>query len=292
MRTKIRTVKPELFIHETLFDLEWKTGLPIRLGWIGLFTVCDREGRFEWRPRQIKLAVLPWDQVDFGKVLDALVGIGLVVRYQVNGRSFGYIPTWKSHQRINVKESASVLPPPPEKQVNSPTEEGELTGSSPTVSPMEMELEMEVEGELEPEMEMEPEEGESENDLSAPADPPPRVPSPDLLDLWNSNCGKLSKATAMSKKRVRSWSLRWGDFPDRGHWEAAIRRLAASPFCNGANDRGWKADLDFLLQPDTHLKALEGKYDFHPKARRLTNAELNSQANQELWDKVVGSTSQ
>jgi hypothetical protein len=46
MQLRIRTVKPEFFKHEKLFDLEKETGLPIRLAWVGLFAISDREGRF------------------------------------------------------------------------------------------------------------------------------------------------------------------------------------------------------------------------------------------------------
>lgn len=109
--SRIRTVKPELFIHEGLFELEEETGLPVRLAFIGLFTLCDREGRFKWRPRELKLGVLPHDPIDFSRVIDALASRGFVVKYVAeDGQSYGYIPTWKKHQVINNRERQSVLP--------------------------------------------------------------------------------------------------------------------------------------------------------------------------------------
>lgn len=109
---RIRTVKPEFFRHEELFDLEAAVGLPIRLGFIGLWTCCDREGRFKWRPRTLKAECLPHDSCDFGKILDALASRGMVVRYEVKGESYGYIPSWGKHQSINQREAASMLPAP------------------------------------------------------------------------------------------------------------------------------------------------------------------------------------
>lgn len=41
----------------------------------------------------------------------------------------------------------------------------------------------------------------------------------------------------------------------------AIRKLGKSDFCRGLNDTGWKADFDFLLQPSSFIKLIEGKYD-------------------------------
>lgn len=111
---RIRTVKPELFKHEELFDLEKETGLPIRTAFMGLFTCCDKEGRFKWRPRALKLDILPYDDVDFSRVLDALMTRGFVVKYVVGEEFFGFIPTFSKHQVINNRESDSELPAPEE----------------------------------------------------------------------------------------------------------------------------------------------------------------------------------
>lgn len=107
---RIRTVKPELFRHETLYEAEIKTRLPLRLSYIGLFTACDREGRFKWKPKTLKLDVLPYDDVDFSRVLDALVTHGFIVKYEFKSDEFGCIPTWSQHQVINNRESTSLLP--------------------------------------------------------------------------------------------------------------------------------------------------------------------------------------
>jgi len=112
MKQRIRTIKPELFRHEVLYDLEVRVGLPVRLGFIGLLTVCDREGRFLWRPRELKVMCMPYDEVDFGLVLGALEGVGMVVRYEVGGGVYGYVPSWGRHQAINVREAKSEIPAP------------------------------------------------------------------------------------------------------------------------------------------------------------------------------------
>lgn len=111
---RIRTVKPELFTHEDLFEAEKESGLPLRTAFIGLFTCADREGRFKWRPRTLKLAVLPHDEVDFSRVLDALITRGFIVKYaSETGEEIGLILTFTKHQVINNRECASDLPPPP-----------------------------------------------------------------------------------------------------------------------------------------------------------------------------------
>lgn len=112
MRTRIRTVKPEFFKHYELYLLDKRTGNPCRLAFEGLWCVADREGRFQWRPRYIKLEVMPWDEVDFDLILKELVADGFLVQYEVAGEVYGWIPSFDKHQVINNKEAASEIPGP------------------------------------------------------------------------------------------------------------------------------------------------------------------------------------
>lgn len=107
---RIRTVKPELAMHEGLFDLETETGLPIRFAWCMLFTVADREGRFIWRVRTLKSQILPHDDIDFSRVLDAWLTRGFVRKYRVGVTWYGWIPTFGKHQVVNNRESKSAFP--------------------------------------------------------------------------------------------------------------------------------------------------------------------------------------
>lgn len=109
---RIRTVKPELFRHGGLYDLECETGLPIRLAFIGLFTSCDRNGRFKWKPRELKLDCLPHDNIEFSRVLDALLSRGFILKYDNSGVVYGCIPTFTVHQVINNKEKPTDAPCP------------------------------------------------------------------------------------------------------------------------------------------------------------------------------------
>lgn len=90
-----------------------------------------------------------------------------------------------------------------------------------------------------------------------------RIPSPDSLGkTWNENRGSLPAVKLpMSKGRATQAKQRLRETPDLPRWAAAIRRAATSPFCRGDNDRAWRADIDFLLRPDTLAKIEEGKYD-------------------------------
>lgn len=82
-----------------------------------------------------------------------------------------------------------------------------------------------------------------------------------FLNLWNENRGGMPEVKALSTKRKKSCIARLKDNPSQAYWHEVITRMANSKFCCGENNQGWKADFDFLLKPDTHLKVLEGKYD-------------------------------
>lgn len=92
-------------------------------------------------------------------------------------------------------------------------------------------------------------------------------PSPSsLAELWNSKSHqqmpKLNMTLfATSSKRWKAAAMRLKEQPDLAYWTTVIERIASSSFCRGENDRGWRADFDFLVRPDTHAKVGEGKYD-------------------------------
>jgi hypothetical protein len=107
---RIRSIKPEFFRNHKLYSAEQETGLPLRLAFAGLWTAADREGRFKWEPAELKLDALPFDDVDFSRVLHALTTRGYIVHYASGTCEFGWIPSWKKHQVINNREMASIIP--------------------------------------------------------------------------------------------------------------------------------------------------------------------------------------
>lgn len=130
MRPRIRTIKPEAFLDEDLWDAEDKTGLPLFRGFSGLWCHADREGRLEWRPRALKAGILPYWEGDFGDILDALEAAGFIEAYTVNGRKYGRIPSFSNHQSINNREEESRLPAP--EADASPTRAPRVTHACPT----------------------------------------------------------------------------------------------------------------------------------------------------------------
>lgn len=108
-----RLISPEFFTHSGLFDAEQESRLPLRVAFAGLWTVCDRRGLFDWKPRELRLAILPYDDVHFPEVLEALERHGFVVRYVVDGKEYGRIPSFADWQTFHPHEKPSKTPEPP-----------------------------------------------------------------------------------------------------------------------------------------------------------------------------------
>lgn len=100
---------------------------------------------------------------------------------------------------------------------------------------------------------------------STPRPPKPKVRSdqhalPRLAEIWNEHRGSLPLVKGCGKPRRTAAEARFKEASEE-EWIQAIRKLASSRFAKGENDRKWKADFDFLIQPESRFKILEGKYD-------------------------------
>lgn len=103
---RIRTIKPEFFTSEDVVNLS-----PLaRLFYIGLWCECDREGRLDWKVGTLKMRYLPGDDCSIESIASELVKAGLVAIYEVDGKQYAEIPTFKKHQVINNRESESSRP--------------------------------------------------------------------------------------------------------------------------------------------------------------------------------------
>ena len=105
---RIRSIKPEFFLHDGLGELE-----PIvRLFFIGLWTQADREGRMEYRPKRLKASLLPYDDLNADEAVKTLQDAGFVTVYEVENRAYLMVNKFDAHQSPNIKERASTIPAP------------------------------------------------------------------------------------------------------------------------------------------------------------------------------------
>ena len=109
---RARNIKPGFFTNGDLADCS-----PLaRLLFIGLWGICDREGRLIDKPRDIKAKTLPYDECDCDTLLWELDKSGFIRRYSESLQPGGekvnliWVPRFVKHQHIHVNEPDSELP--------------------------------------------------------------------------------------------------------------------------------------------------------------------------------------
>lgn len=111
---RARNIKPSFFHNEDLVELPFE----VRLLFVGLWTLADREGRLEDRPKRIKMAVFPGDDVNVDAGLDTLQSRGFVIRYESHGMRCIQVINFTKHQNPHHRESPSELPEPPKPEAS------------------------------------------------------------------------------------------------------------------------------------------------------------------------------
>lgn len=126
---RARNIKPGFFTNDVLAEID-----PLgRLLFAGLWTIADREGRLEDRPKKIKAQVLPYDDCNCDVLLQDLHKHGFILRYEVDGNQFIQIVKWGEHQNPHVKEADSTIPAL-DKHSATPVQAPEKAQSSPADS--------------------------------------------------------------------------------------------------------------------------------------------------------------
>ena len=79
-------------------------------------------------------------------------------------------------------------------------------------------------------------------------------------DFWN--CYKnLPPIRTMTKDRIAKLKVRMNEPEFAENWKRIIEIITRTPFLLGDSERGWKANVDWILKNATnYVKVLEGKY--------------------------------
>lgn len=75
----------------------------------------------------------------------------------------------------------------------------------------------------------------------------------------DTNRSVIPKVKAISEKRKKMICARIREH-GKNSLADAVRQATTSDFLNGKNDRGWVADIDWMLRPNNYVKILEGNY--------------------------------
>lgn len=282
---RARTIQPGTFSDATLWDIGQSTGLPILQAFEGLWCYSDKEGRFEWKPRELRAVILPFWDGDFGQCLSALAEASFVVPYEVLGRKYGLVRNFKKHQHINSRESESRLPPLPRGTREAPVIDASGTGHRQEVHGLFSDLDQDNVSE----------DPESDSDSSPPSDltgsaregeKKSPFKSPDEREVFEHWARKLwplvhkhgaARATGPRLSRIRA-RLR------EGRTVAELKRVVdavtQSKFHLGDNDSGIS-----YIEPKTIFQNTETVDKW--LAKRETAATAKEHVDTERLDRVL-----
>jgi len=106
---RARNLKPGFFKNEDLAECCFEA----RLCFAGLWTLADREGRLEDRPKRIKGELFAFDSLDVEPLLAELAQHRFILRYTAaDGRALIQVLKFLDHQNPHHREPPSDLPPP------------------------------------------------------------------------------------------------------------------------------------------------------------------------------------
>ena len=110
---RARNLKPGFFSNESLAECSpWA-----RLCFAGLWTLADRDGRLEDRPKRIKGELFRFDSVEVEPLLQELERHGFILRYEVEGEKLIQVLAFVKHQTPHYSEKKSVIKPPPLQEI-------------------------------------------------------------------------------------------------------------------------------------------------------------------------------
>lgn len=272
---RARNIKPGFFRNADLVELPMEA----RLLFIGLWTLADREGRLEDRPKQIKMEIFPADSVDCDVLLVQLASTGMVARYEVDGKRYLQVVNFTKHQNPHRDEKASTVPgqegnlatpaPAPKKHgantVQAPGEDDASTvaiGLNPDPGFLTPDSPTEAKASLSPDK----------------SDAVPHCPHTELIDLYAEQLPTLpqpkhelwtgARATAL-KARWR-WVLtakkrdgtRYATSREEalGWFKRFFAFVAESDFLTGRDGKWTACDLGWLCNETNFAKVVQGNY--------------------------------
>lgn len=268
---RIRTIKPEFFTSEDIVSLSAYA----RLLYVALWCEADREGRLQWKPRTFKRRYFPEDDVSIEALCKEITDGELVILY---GDGLAYIPTFKSHQHVNPRESVSVLPAP----ASNP-----LPTRHSRVSDAQVGKEGEGKGrkDLAPNGACPPgpEDDGEDFDLEGEDEQPyeaPDCPHGELVELYHATLPTLPRCEILNDTRRGYMRQRWREVcaefklskaDGLEWWRGYFTTVAGSQFLTGRSPPGrdgrapFRADLEWLTRPNNFAKVVEGRYSGNGK---------------------------
>lgn len=260
---RARGLKPGTFKNQALAEIAPPWG---RLVFMGLWGLADREGRLLDRPGHIAVEIFPYDlangRLSIPQVEEMLIDLAkgsdpFILRYAIGEQKIIQIVNFAKHQSPHSTEKVSELPPyqevkrqkrskkitvdPPKSNGGNRPDRGLLTPDTGHLTPDSL----------------------TKEDKSIPVVIDPTSSVQNLAILWNKmappEMAKVTLPFNRAPKKMAQIEDVLKRHPNQEWWEKVIIKIHDSPFLRGRNDKGWMANIDFMLKMAEEI--LDGKYD-------------------------------
>lgn len=105
---RIRSIHPGFFTDEAIVSLSPQA----QIFFVGLWTQCDDQGVFEWKPVTLKMRLLPATNADVPALLTELQAADVIRKAEVGASQLGFVRNFRKFQRP--KKPNSLYPFPAE----------------------------------------------------------------------------------------------------------------------------------------------------------------------------------
>jgi len=232
-----------------------------------LLLAADDAGRFDGRADILRARLFPLDSSrrasDVGKHLAECVSLRLAISYTFASKPFIQLTKWQRCSPCSVSKYPWVDGTFRIEYVKAETRDGLKDFVKTSLSHTDG-IPIPSGGDLGA---LPPMYGDGDGDGDGKSSPPIPSLSQSVFDAWNK-LEVFPQCLVLSDKRLKKINTRLEDLFFAANWQQAMERLKSSKFCQGQNERGWRASLDWFLQPDSCAKILEGKYDNTNGAKR------------------------
>ena len=252
---RARNIKPAFFINEDLAEIE-----PIgRLLFIGLWTIADYKGDLEWRPKRIKAQLLPYDNCDIEEIMINLDKSRFVTFYSVSGKTYIHINNFLVHQHPHPNENKKGSDIPKfDNDGLQVVDSNEVTINHDKSRQVTSNSITNQAGSFNPDpLILIP----NKTPLSESKIPP--CPHEKIIGVYHGKLPTLNKtlvARWSGSTKAKDLQARWRESEKHRRiefWEWFFDSVKTNPHWMGENDRGWKADLGWLLKRANFDKVIE-----------------------------------
>lgn len=257
---RARNIKPKFFTNEELVELPFST----RLLFIGLWTLADRAGRMDDKPKRIKMELFPADNLDVDAALNDLQTSGFLLRYEVNGTRYIQVLAFDKHQNPHRDEKASIIPAPD--QHGTSTVQARCKDDANRADSL-------IPDSLIPEsLNSDSPKPDSQPKSLVEGKPSLAAETQEVFDFWRQAMGHdNAKLDAKREKTIRA---RLKDGYTVGQLCQAITGCQYDPFSQGANDRQTVYDdIELICRTAVKVDSFRRIAERGPPSGRSSNAQ-------------------